>query len=416
MSKFPVELTDEEGIVDAVNYLLSGPQLPGRATEGFTTDTGAYITGNLREPWTTGGAVSLYRIENIATTTWLDENTIRFDYPAALPSPAFALGNNLTVNGVTPSGYDGFYAGDGVVESTTTYVVIRTRTPQPNYGAGTGGTLTFDAADPNFFPTLISTDCNAKITVDYANSQVNLNAQLKNKIQYSALNNTQGIYRVEINRYKGFASSDPLRSGFFFNYDANIARREYVLDLADTFENVTALDIAAVPPAPYVNTRAAPSLAYPETYTVINVNNITGIGQGLRVRVKIAADFPGGPPWAPGWPFAAAAYTAANTTIEIFEQGEGYQIGDFVLIDGADIGGTTGVDDLVLEITAIGGGITPTFLEYETVFSGVDDPDPPIGYYWYILDIYFERISGGTLYILGCELGERSLTAQLIKQ
>lgn len=418
MSKFPVEISDPEGIVDAVNYVLSGPQLPGRSTEGFVSDQSAYITGNFRAPWTQAGTVSLYVQVTIATTTWLDENTIRFDFTSPAASPPFALGNNLTVSGVTPSDYDGFYGGDGVVECTTTYVIIRTRTPQPNYGPGTGGSLTFDAADPNIAPTTISTDCNAKITVNYSNSQVNINAQLRNTIQYAALYNLQGLYRVEINRYKGFPSNDVTNPSFRFNFDKTITQREYLLDLFDTADNAVAVDVSLAPPAPYTNTRAQPSLAYPATYTVTTTNALTGIGQGLRVRVTIAADFPGGPPWAPGWPFPPAAYTNANTTIEIIEGGEGYQVGDQIVIVGADIGGVTGVDDLVIEIlgTGISTGNDSRFVTYETVFSGVEDNDPPLGYYWYIMDIYFEKLSGGTLYIYGCELGQRSLTAQVVKQ
>lgn len=416
MSKFPVEVSDEEGIVDAVNYVLSGPQLDARTTQGVNFSTTGYITGNFRAPWTTSASVSLYVVVAIATTTWLDAVTLRFDFAAAQPTPPFALGNNLTVAGVTPSDYDGFYGGDGVVECTTTYVIIRIRTQQPNYGAGTGGTLTFNAADPNIAPTTISTDANAQLVVDYANSRVNLNAQLKNKIQYDTENNTQALYRVEINRYKGFPTNDLINPGFRFNYDKTIAQREYLLDLPATLSNATAVIISATPPVPYTNTRAQPSLAYPVTYTVVNTGALTGVGQGIRLRVTIAADFPGGPPWAPGWPFAAAAYTGANTTIEIFEGGEGYQVGDQILIDGADIGGVSGVDDLVIEIQSIGAG-SISFVEYETVFSGIEDTNPPIGFYWYILDIYFETLAGsGPLYIQSCELGQRGLTAQLVKQ
>lgn len=402
MSKFPVEVSDQEGIVAAVNYVLSGPTYPDSSAQGFTSDKAANLTGNFREPWTRTLYNPLY-IPPIAlsTVTWLSDNCLRFDFAAAEPTPPFALGNNLYVAGT--SDYDGFYAGPGVVECTTTYVIIRTRTNIPNYGPNAGGTIEYNAADPNLAPTEMSTDCNTKVTVNYANSQVTLNAQLKNDIQYAAYINTDAIYQVQINRYKAYPNNDLTNPGFFFDYDTTVAAREYSLYLPSTQTNAVTADIDPAPPVPYTNTRTAAALTYPETYRVQSTTNLTGPGLGIELDVKIAANFPA----VPGDP-----YLAANTTITVIQGGENYQLGDQILIDGADIGGVTGVDDLVIVLTQV--GISNPILNYETVFSGVVDR-PPIGYYWYILEVYFEKING-SLEIYQCLLGQRSLTAQVIKQ
>lgn len=52
MSKFPVESTDGEGIIEAVNYLLSGPVSSGQNFQGSSQFALGYLTGNYRPPFT----------------------------------------------------------------------------------------------------------------------------------------------------------------------------------------------------------------------------------------------------------------------------------------------------------------------------------------------------------------------------
>ena len=52
-------------------------------------------------------------------------------------------------------------------------------------------------------------------------------------------------------------------------------------------------------------------------------------------------------------------------------------------------------------------------IDQGTVFGTVVD-NPPIGYYWYILELRFDR-TGGDLEITQCETGLRSLSAQVVK-
>ena len=53
--------------------------------------------------------------------------------------------------------------------------------------------------------------------------------------------------------------------------------------------------------------------------------------------------------------------------------GSGYAIGDTITIDGTDLGGVTGTNDLTVVVTAIGGGGAATAVTYVTGF-GVDTP------------------------------------------
>ena len=52
MSKFPVEISDQEGIVDAVNYLLSGPSGLGQNFGGFSSYTPVYVRPTVKGPFT----------------------------------------------------------------------------------------------------------------------------------------------------------------------------------------------------------------------------------------------------------------------------------------------------------------------------------------------------------------------------
>lgn len=60
MAKFPVELKDDEGQRDAINYLLSGPAGLGQNFAGFSSSTPAYLTANYRVPFTQ--PVTIYKL------------------------------------------------------------------------------------------------------------------------------------------------------------------------------------------------------------------------------------------------------------------------------------------------------------------------------------------------------------------
>ena len=108
MAKYPVELNDQTGLVDNLNYLLSGNQSLGQSVQGQVFSTASSQTGNNVLPFTSALAV-LGRTETIATVDWLDDNTIKFTYPSALPTPAYSLGQSITATGTTITEYNKVY-------------------------------------------------------------------------------------------------------------------------------------------------------------------------------------------------------------------------------------------------------------------------------------------------------------------
>jgi hypothetical protein len=227
MSKFPVEISDKEGIVDAVNYLLSGPQGLGQSFSGFSASDSAWLTGNFRVPYTTP-APALLTVAPIALSTaeMLDGATYKLTFAAAEPVPPFALGNNIYATGVADPWYDGFYSQIGVIECTTTYVIARASgTFYDIVPPSTGGTVQLDAG-----VSFLSTDCNAKVTVTSATDRVFISGQINNIIGVVSTMTSTLFLQVAINRYRGYPNTDPTNPGFLFDLDgvnATIAYKDY---------------------------------------------------------------------------------------------------------------------------------------------------------------------------------------------
>jgi hypothetical protein len=231
MSKFPVEISDKEGIVDAVNYLLSGPQGLGQSFSGFSASDPGFVTGNFRVPYGATSGVKLY-VPPIALSTaeMLDGATYKFTFAAAEPTPPFKLGNNIEVAGVADSWYNDSYTQIGVIECTTTYVVARgSGTFYEIVPPSTGGTVTRETAG-----SFISTECNAKVTVTSATDRVFISGQINNLISVAATTTSTLMYQVLINRYRGYPNTDPTNPGFLFDLDgvnATIAYRDYTFQI-----------------------------------------------------------------------------------------------------------------------------------------------------------------------------------------
>lgn len=214
-AKYPVDQGDEEGILDAVNYLLSGPAGLGQNFAGFSSYATAYLTGNFRIPYTQTDPASLYVAPiTIDTADMLDSRTIKFDFTTAgLASPPFSLGQGLSVSGNSVNFYnDASILQIGVVECTNTYVIVRILSAQPLQPQGTGGTLTFFVIDD-----YNSTDCECRVTVTGATDRVFISAQLDQLISYEVLAGSQDLtVYVTINRYVGQLNDDPTNPDFFF--------------------------------------------------------------------------------------------------------------------------------------------------------------------------------------------------------
>lgn len=285
MAQYPVDT--EDGLYEAVNYLASGPAGLGQNFQGFNTSGTGYLNGNFRRPYVNTTPAALYVAPiSLSTSEKLDPYTWKFTFASTQAAPPFTQGNNIEVTGVTPSDYDGLYSPIGVIACSTDYVICRTPGAFADPGPGTGGTVFYTSIGSD-----LSTDCNARVTVNGGTDRVFLTAQLDNTISYECSTTSELTYTVYLSRYAGFVNTDPVNPDFLFDFEEYVAEKTY-------------------------------------TYT-----------------------------------------------------------------------GLTGTGTLPL---------------VETIFSTViDEPNP--NYYWYILEVYFERVSGD-IEVTESEFGLRSLSAQVIKE
>ena len=228
MSKFPVEISDDEGLIDAVNYLLSGPSGLGQFFKGFSSYTDAYLTGNFRLPYSQPTPAAFY-VAPIACSSavQLDDRTFQYNFAAAQPSPPFAIGNNISGTGWANSFYNGGVGAIGIVECTTTYVIFRTNNYYPGIGDDLGGgSVYWNATEGG---AEISTDCNARVVVTGATDRVFISSQLNNIISYTTSTSSDLTYTVAINRYLAESNADPINPDFVFSFDKTISQKVYNL-------------------------------------------------------------------------------------------------------------------------------------------------------------------------------------------
>jgi hypothetical protein len=225
MSKFPVEISDNEGQIDAINYLLSGPSGLGQNFAGFSSYAQAWLTGNYRTPFSWPTIRNLYVATiNLSTSEFIDSRTLKFTFAAPAGSPPFEQGNPVNISGVSNSFYNDDYTNIGVVECTTTYCTVRLSREFPIEAPGTGGTISLNLND-----TFSSTDCNARVTVTGATDRVFISGQLDQAITYTVPSGTGELtVYVAVNRYRGFINDDAVNPDYLFVLDGTVAEKDYV--------------------------------------------------------------------------------------------------------------------------------------------------------------------------------------------
>lgn len=235
MAKFPVEVSDVEGIIDAVNSLLSGPGGLGQNFAGFSSSLPGWLTGNNRVPYTlpyysdasettTNTPAELYVAPiNLATSEMLDGRTYKFTFATAQAEPPFALGNGITVSGSSNSWYNDTYSVIGVAACTTTYVIVRTAESYSVENPGLGGTISLTTGTG-----FNSTDCNARITVTGGTDRVFISAQLDSVVNYITTVTPANLnYTVAVNRYRGTPNNNPANPDYVFTFDKTVAFKTY---------------------------------------------------------------------------------------------------------------------------------------------------------------------------------------------
>lgn len=223
MAKFPVEISDSEGIIDGLNYVLSGPTGLGQNFAGYSTYQVGFLTGNYRTPFTQPTYRNLYVSPiNLSTSEFIDGRTIKFTFASSQPFPPFTPGDNVTVEGVSNDWYDYRWTPVGVVSCTETYCLVRTGSEYfpPFQAVGGGGTISLTNNG-----ILDSTDCNARVTVTGVTDKIFISGQLEHIINYSGTGDF--TFTVQLNRYRGFSNDDVNNPDFFFEYDGTVAQKVY---------------------------------------------------------------------------------------------------------------------------------------------------------------------------------------------
>lgn len=384
MSQFPIEIGDQAGTNEAVNYLLSGPAGLGQNFEGFSAYLPAYLRPSSRQPWdldidsTLNPSVYLaIPISNAVPLGTQPTKEIQLTFSSAQPSAPFEYGDRVQIVGANP-GAD--YNGGYTVYSCTTTDVILFTTGSFTYPAYvSGGTVGRNYLDG----TQMDTDCNARVTVAGPTDQVFISAQLNLSYEYDCTTNTNYDVVVRITRLRGFPTDVPGSNDYLFKDTVIVSERTYSKSLTvgtgtDTLEAIftTVLDgpnldfgyywyiltVEYVMPGGillendsqnFTLSGTTAALGSTTTYSGISPTTTTGVGTGLVVDIELQANA-GGEDYEYYTPPDPPDPASGNTTINIVTSGSGYLIGDEILIAGTSLGGASPANDMVLVIDSIG--------------------------------------------------------------
>lgn len=390
-AKYPVEISDSEGIVDAVNYLLSGPSGLGQNFDGFSDYKPAYLAGTFRAPFTvpisTNPPPTLYVAPVSISNITVPNNPgaiidVTYTTPQ-VPTP-FGAGDTVTISGVTPSFYDDNYRR-GVLEVSSTGVLVQYTSDETWPAYVSGGTIEKNASNID-----VSTDCNGRVTVYGPTDEVFLSAQLNLNFTYDCTVASEWDIIVKIDRYAGFPTKTAGDNDYLFDLDTvgnpivseqvthysqstsgtsgnteyifttvldqpSFGYYWYILDIVFSTKNPTLgglLEQQYGSQASYTYSGTSATQAVTTDYFNVIPTTLTGIGTGADIDIQLLEG-------------ASAPYSEANTTINFINvAGSDYAVGDTLLIAGTDIGGASPANDLTLTIVSIDpqsypGDVTP---------------------------------------------------------
>ena len=231
MSKYPVEIGDNEGQTDAINYMLSGSQGTGQNFSGYSAYIDKYLTGSQRPPFVNDTLVGLEVSVPLATTELLDEVTIKCTFASTQATVPFILGSGLQADGIPGAlgATINLYGQTiGVVACTTDYAIIRLEFGVSGFAPGSGGTLTYSMFADNQLGKKHNTDCNAQVTVTNSTDRVFVSALLDAIYHWI---NVSGPWTnsvtVSITRYKSETSSEPTNDYYVYHTRETIIKKTY---------------------------------------------------------------------------------------------------------------------------------------------------------------------------------------------
>jgi len=384
MAQYPIEIDDQAGLNEAVNYLLSGPAGLGQNFQGFSAYLPAYLRPSTRQPWdldidsTLNPSVYLaLSISNIVPVGVQPTREIQVTFSSAQPSAPFEYGDRVQIIGANPGAdYNGTYT---VYSCTTTDVILFTTGSFTYPAYVSGGTVGRNYLDG----TAMDTDCNARVTVAGPTDQVFVSAQLNLSYEYDCTTATNYDVIVRITRLRGFPDTTPGSNDYQFKDTVLVSRKTFTKSLTvgtgtDTLEAIftTVLDgpnldfgyywyiltVEYVMPGGillennsqnFTLSGTTAALGATTTYSGISPTTTTGAGTGLVVDIELQANA-GGEDYEYYIPPDPPDPASGNTTINIVTSGSGYLIGDEILIAGTSLGGASPANDMVLVIDSIG--------------------------------------------------------------
>lgn len=391
VAKYPVETSDSEGIVDAVNYLLSGPAGLGQNFDGFSSYTPAYLTGTFRAPFavpiSTTPPPTMYVAPISISNITVPNNPgaiIDVTYTTAQTPVPFAEGDSVRINGVTPDYYDGRY-NRSVLEVSSTGILLQYTEDLSWPAYVSGGTI-----GKNVSNTDIGTDCNGRVTVYGPTDEVFLSAQINFDFTYECTIASEWDIKVKIDRYAGFPTTTAGDNDYLFDLDTNgnpVVSQQvthysestsgssgnveyifttvldkpsfgyywYILDIEFSTLNPTLGGLLEQPygsQTSYTYSGTSATQVATADYLHVIPTTLTGIGSGADIDIQLLEG-------------ASGSYAEANTTIRYINSGgTDYAVGDTLLIAGTDIGGLSPANDLTLTIVSVDpqyypGDVTP---------------------------------------------------------
>jgi hypothetical protein len=253
MSQYPV--VTEEGLYEAVNTLASGPSGLGQNFDGFSSYQPAYLTGNIKQPWTVSTStnappnwyvppISINNIVYKDSGGIDDSQTLQWFFTTPQTPPPFQDGWNITGAGFSPSFYNG---DDGVVvDCTTNSVTTQFNNSYAWDPVVTYGTLEFDAYlnGDKTASIPVSTDCNARITVTGPTERVFISSQLQLNSGWSCSTASTFSVAVQINRYNATAETVNGATQYTFSGGTTISEQKKTYSVSagsgtvDTGQNI----------------------------------------------------------------------------------------------------------------------------------------------------------------------------------
>ena len=372
MAKFPVELGDPEGMVDAINYVLSGPSGLGQNFSGVSRSQPAWLTGNFRPPFT--------RIPVSSRCLGADTGTSITAYtPTGITAGQYAIGQGIATGALVD----------------VTYAPLTTPTTVPLTIANTGpvaGTVNFYSNPPDQLyvaPIALST---AQWIDEYTRKFTFAAAQPTPPFQNG---NSVTVVGVSVAGY----------NERFTGPGVVECTVNYVVVKSQTPQ--ASLAAGAGGTVGYFNTIQPPAVGVDPTPVVfratdcsatVSVNSPTDrvfvnavLDNTIAYTATAASDFQ--------YTVAVNRYLAISNNDPINPE--------FIYNYQATV-----AERVYLTNVAIGSGS----INFNTVFGNIID-QPDAGYYLYRIDLEFRVVNtGGAAQVNTSELRNRELTAQVVKQ